>query len=204
MAGNKLDNLKGEVFGLLSVVERAPNDIHGNVWWRCRCVCGSTRLVRAGQLRRGKHFHCGQLSCRFWSKVYRPAGDACWEWVGGTNDEGYGVFKHQGRIVRAHHFSWEEENGPLDDGLILLHSCDHRPCVRPDHLVAGTHADNMQDMSEKGRASVTKVHLHPALKARMVEEYQRGGKSHVDMSKRYGVSLRTVRRTLGRVSCGGK
>lgn len=89
---------------------------------------------------------------RFWEKVDRAEGDACWEWQAGRFSNGYGQFmrvKHQ--MALAHRMAYELTNGPIPEGLLVLHRCDNRPCVRPDHLWLGTHSENMRDMHAKGR-----------------------------------------------------
>ena len=50
-----------------------------------------------------------------------------------------------------HRLMWEQKNGPVPDGLFVLHRCDVRACCNPDHLFLGTPLDNMQDMHAKGR-----------------------------------------------------
>jgi hypothetical protein len=89
---------------------------------------------------------------RFWSKVDRT-GD-CWLWVAHRNAQGYGQFAtggHHGAQVSAHRFAWELTNGPVPDGMFVLHHCDNPPCVRPDHLFLGTQRDNVLDAWSKGR-----------------------------------------------------
>jgi hypothetical protein len=89
-------------------------------------------------------------AARFWAKVQR--GEGCWEWQGANNGKGYGCFGKEGsRPYYAHRFSWELHAGPIPDGLFVLHRCDNRRCVNPEHLFLGTQGDNMRDMIAKGR-----------------------------------------------------
>lgn len=79
---------------------------------------------------------------------------SCWAWVGGFKGGGYGAFAMWSRGVvseRAHRASFIIFRGEIPAGLCVLHHCDHRWCVNPQHLFLGTLADNVHDMFAKGR-----------------------------------------------------
>lgn len=100
---------------------------------------------------------------RFFAKVKKT--DECWLWTGSVAGNGYGQMSlpngtKRGVLVRVHRYSWVAHNGPIPADLCVLHRCDVRNCVLPEHLFLGTKSDNMKDMVAKGRG----VHLGSSLK----------------------------------------
>lgn len=90
---------------------------------------------------------------RLWAKTDRSSADGCWPWLGGCDKGGYGSIKtRSGQTLRAHRVAWTVAYGDPGD-LHVLHRCDNKPCVRPDHLFLGTHQDNIADLVAKRRAS---------------------------------------------------
>lgn len=67
------------------------------------------------------------------------------------SEKGYGAIKVNGKVQSAHRVSYEAFKGEIPDGLLILHACDNRKCINPDHLSVGTHAENMKDAYQKGR-----------------------------------------------------
>lgn len=96
------------------------------------------------------------LVSRLLSK-YRVLDNGCWEYTGGRNGGGYGNISDDGVTRSAHVVSYEIHKGPVPAGMNVLHSCDHRPCINPDHLFPGTTQDNIDDMVNKGRDGFTGI-----------------------------------------------
>lgn len=89
---------------------------------------------------------------RFADKFIPEPMSGCWLWTGAVQPEtGYGALNRVGGVVGAHRLSWELHRGPIPYGLHVLHKCDIRSCVNPDHLFLGTNKDNIDDMKRKGR-----------------------------------------------------
>jgi hypothetical protein len=90
-----------------------------------------------------------KIAEKFWQKVNVNL-TGCWEWNAGTSHSGYGNYRN----VNAHRFSYTLTYGSIEKELVVMHKCDNRKCVRPDHLSVGTYKDNSIDMRNKNRNAV--------------------------------------------------
>lgn len=79
---------------------------------------------------------------RFWAKVQKTEG--CWLWTSQIEAKGYGRFRFNGRPVLAHRFSYELAYGPIPSGMEIDHLCRTRHCIKPEHLEAISHIDNLR------------------------------------------------------------
>jgi len=75
---------------------------------------------------------------------FNSSPNGCWLWVGMVTHDGYpywGTTKN--KSVYAHRFIYEQEIGPIPDGLTLDHLCKTRNCVNPAHMDPCTLQENI-------------------------------------------------------------
>jgi hypothetical protein len=136
---------------------------------------------------------------RLWTHVTKT--DTCWYWTGALDRDGYGRLTDYSspkpKPVHAHRLSWTLHRGPVPAGLCVLHKCDVRNCVRPDHLFLGTSADNTADMVAKGRhrkgAQINTCKMTEDQVRELLKLTQQGV-PQIELARRYGIDRNSVYR----------
>jgi hypothetical protein len=134
------------------------------------------------------------LASRIRDNVVVDSATGCWVWSLSRNEHrgGYGQLHINRRLRRAHRISYEVFVGPVPRGMMVCHRCDNPPCCNPGHLYAGTPADNVRDMDERGRrVRCGKLSAEQAadIRARLA-----CGDRLVDLAREFGVHRETIRR----------
>ena len=137
---------------------------------------------------------------RMWAKVERRGPDECWMWTGGGNGTGYGrmiieTIGGKNKMAYPHRVAYESVNGEIPKGMLVCHRCDVRKCCNPSHLFIGTHKDNSDDMTNKGRRiSGAKSHLSKLKEQEvlMIRHLLSNGEKQVEIAKKFSIAQTSI------------
>jgi DNA-binding CsgD family transcriptional regulator len=139
------------------------------------------------------------LKDRITNKIKVNPETGCWIYQGTLDKKGYGVTSVNGKRYLVHRLSYELYVGSIPDGMFICHKCDTPSCVCPEHLFAGTPADNARDMVNKGRQAKGmkngKAKVNESMKARMIELKSQGFRNS-EIANIFKISHEAVRQHL--------
>ena len=115
---------------------------------------------------------------------YVVTDSGCWDCTSHMKNAcGYTVKGVKGKSKLLHRLVYEKEFGEIPEGLCVLHSCDNPACFNPSHLSLGTHADNMREMSERGRSGYSR------LTDEVVRKIREDSRTLKEIAEDYGLSV---------------
>jgi hypothetical protein len=113
--------------------------------------------------------------------------------MGALNASGYGTTAWYGKVRRAHQVAWERANGmAIPAGLWVLHSCDNRWCVNPQHLRLGTAADNSRDAVTRVRLSFGERNHYAKITAAQVRQIRESNEPAAVVAATHGISKKYI------------
>lgn len=90
---------------------------------------------------------------------------------------------------------YEERFGKIPKGKCMLHKCDERRCINPDHVIIGTKGDNCRDRHAKKRDCFgVKSPQHKLDKEKIIfaKELRSSGYYYWQIADFFGVSTSTI------------
>ncbi len=158
--------------------------------------------------------HGGGMMLNFFerhdAKIVPISESGCWIWIGAATPKGYGLCQ-MGELTKhgrpmpsfAHRAAYAASGKAVSAATVVRHSCDVRCCVNPDHLIAGTHLDNSQDMVRRGRSLIGTRQPNSILTeadVAVIMRRHRDGETIAAIANDFPVHVETIRKAAKRAT----
>ena len=131
----------------------------------------------------------------------KPQRNGCRLWTGPVDKWGYGRITFNGNSRGVHRIIYAEKFGlSLKESDIIRHTCDTPSCVNVEHLLMGSHADNVRDRCARGRSAVGHKNGRSKLTEAQAVAIFDDRRVHRIIALEYGVDPRVVGRIKGGLS----
>jgi hypothetical protein len=149
-----------------------------------------------------EHMRPRDFDARFWENTDRTSG--CWIWQGAfCASTGYGDITIDHKSCPVHRIAYEiYYNAEIPKGKMVLHSCDHKTCINPEHLHIGTHLDNMQEAIDRGRTCKGEKNGNSIYTEKQIREIKTYMKGHPRSLRWMSRTLAIPRSTLRDIQSG--
>lgn len=109
------------------------------------------------------------------------------------NKDGYHNIVRNKRKTLVHRAVYEDNFGPIPEGMVIRHSCDNTSCINPEHLILGTHQDNVNDRVQRNRSALGSNNGRSVLTEEDVISIRADTTStQKELGKKYGVNPKTI------------
>ena len=131
----------------------------------------------------------------------------CMEYNGAISSNGYGVFYLNGKSYNAHKASYILHFGEISNNKWVLHKCDNKKCINPNHLYIGDREQNTRDAIIRKRMASGINHgtktkpksfkrCNSILSDAECLKIKSSDLSKINLSKKYNVHISTIYRAI--------
>lgn len=113
--------------------------------------------------------------------------------------DGYARKSYKGKSYQHHRLVYMQYHKCSESsmkGLVVMHLCDNRPCINPDHLRLGSQQENIQDMTNKKRQAVGVNHGSSKLTEADVIAIRGSSLTQKELAENYGVDSKTIMKVV--------
>jgi hypothetical protein len=124
--------------------------------------------------------------------LYTIDNSGCWLCVSHRiNSEGYPSICRGGHMMNASRYVYSKLH-KIEKGMCVLHSCDNKQCINPDHLELGAQSKNVQDAYIRGL-------IPTKLTKEAVSFIRTSTMKGIDLAKRFNVAHTTIWKVRNRI-----